>query len=183
MATYMLVNSLVQVPFGRMADRYSKRLLIIVSGYLASFAFVTILFAAGFWGLLLISGFTGIMGALAGPALTALAVGEGKQGGMGAMMGVLNMALSVGMMLGPVVAGLLSDIVGLRPLFGFGGGGRCDGNTDVYLADNGEEASEIMSRGGPPLLRTNCICKNVLQFLGDPLGMPNQEAEELCYLI
>ena len=35
-------------------------------------------------------------------------------------MGVLNMALSVGMMLGPVLAGLLSDIVGLRPLFGFG---------------------------------------------------------------
>ena len=61
-----------------------------------------------------------MLGALAGPALTALAVGEGKQGGMGAVMGVLNMALSVGMMLGPVLAGLLSDVVGLRPLFGFG---------------------------------------------------------------
>ena len=94
--------------------------MIIISGYLASFAFVTILFSAGFWDLLLISAFTGIMGALAGPALTALAAGEGKQGGMGAIMGVLNMALSVGMMLGPVVAGLLSDIVGLRPLFAFG---------------------------------------------------------------
>ena len=120
MATYMLVNSLVQVPFGRLADRYGKRLLIIVSGYLSSVAFVTILFSHSFWELLLISGFTGMMSALAGPALTALAVGEGKQGGMGAIMGVLNMALSVGMMLGPVLAGLLSDIVGLRPLFGFG---------------------------------------------------------------
>ena len=120
MAVYMLVNSLVQVPFGRMADRYSKRTLIIVSGYLASGAFVTILFSGGFWDLLLISGFTGVMGALAQPALTALAAGEGKQGGMGAIMGVLNMALSVGMMLGPVLAGLLSDIIGLRPLFGFG---------------------------------------------------------------
>ena len=120
MAAYMLVNSLVQVPFGRLADRYSKRMLIIVSGYLSSVAFVTILFSHSFWELLLISGFTGMMGALAGPALTALAVGEGKQGGMGAIMGVLNMALSVGMMLGPVLAGLLSDIVGLRPLFGLG---------------------------------------------------------------
>ena len=80
--------------------------MIIVSGYLSSVAFVTILFSHGFWELLLISGFTGIMGALAGPALTALAAEEGKQGGMGAMMGVLNMALSVGMMLGPVLAGL-----------------------------------------------------------------------------
>ena len=120
MAVYMLVNSLVQVPFGRMADRYSKRTLIIISGYLASGAFVTILFSGGFWDLLLISSFTGVMGALAQPALTALAAGEGKQGGMGAIMGVLNMALSTGMMLGPVLAGLLSDIIGLRPLFGFG---------------------------------------------------------------
>ena len=83
MAAYMLVNSLVQVPFGRLADRYSKRMLIIVSGYLSSVAFVTILFSHSFWELLLISGFTGMMGALAGPALTALAVGEGKQGGDG----------------------------------------------------------------------------------------------------
>ena len=67
MAVYMLANSLVQVPFGRLADRYSKRTLIIVSGYLASFAFVTILFSHSFLDLLLISGFTGVMGALAGP--------------------------------------------------------------------------------------------------------------------
>lgn len=60
------------------------------------------------------------MGALAQPALTALAAGEGKQGGMGAVMGVLSMALSIGMMLGPVTAGLLSDYVGLRPLFALG---------------------------------------------------------------
>ena len=120
MAVYMLANSLVQVPFGRLADRYSKRTLIIISGYLASFAFVTILFSYSFLDLLLISGFAGIMGALAGPALTAIAAEEGQRGGMGAIMGVLNMALSAGMMLGPVLAGLLSDIIGLRPLFGFG---------------------------------------------------------------
>ena len=60
------------------------------------------------------------MGALAGPALTAIAAEEGQRDGMGAIMGVLNMALSAGMMLGPVLAGLLSDVIGLRPLFGFG---------------------------------------------------------------
>ena len=120
MAVYMLANSLVQVPFGRLADRHSKRTLIIISGYLASFAFVTILFSHSFLDLLLISGFAGVMGALAGPALTAIAAEEGQRGGMGAIMGVLNMALSAGMMLGPVLAGLLSDVIGLRPLFGFG---------------------------------------------------------------
>lgn len=120
MAVYMLVNSLVQVPFGHLADRYSKRRLIVLSGWLASAAFVTLLFSRDFWDLLLIGAFTGVMGALAQPALTALAAGEGQRSGMGAVMGVLSMALSTGMMLGPVLAGLLSDLVGLRALFGFG---------------------------------------------------------------
>jgi len=51
------------------------------------------------------------------PALTALAADEGHQSGMGAIMGVLNMAMSVGMMLGPVLAGVLTEIVSLRVLF------------------------------------------------------------------
>ena len=121
-ACYMLVSSLVQVPFGRMADRFDKRLLIILGGLLGSVVFATVFFAQNFWHLMLIAGVTGALGALAMPALTALAVEEGSDGNMGAVMGVLNMAMSVGMMLGPVLAGLFSDLSGLRPLFLFGAG-------------------------------------------------------------
>ena len=39
---------------------------------------------------------------------------------MGAVMGILSLSMSVGMMLGPVFAGFISDFVGLRPLFVFG---------------------------------------------------------------
>jgi MFS family permease len=81
-----------------------------------------VFFAQNFWHLMLIAGVTGAMGALAIPALTALAAEEGSDGNMGAIMGVLNMAMSVGMMLGPVLAGLFSDLSGLRPLFLFGAG-------------------------------------------------------------
>jgi MFS family permease len=38
---------------------------------------------------------------------------------MGAIMGVINMAMSAGMMIGPVLAGALAEIVGLRSLFVF----------------------------------------------------------------
>ena len=55
------------------------------------------------------------------PALTALAADEGHHGGMGAIMGVLNMAMSAGMMLGPVLAGGLAEFIGLRSLFVFSG--------------------------------------------------------------
>ena len=120
LACYMLVSSLVQVPFGRMADRFSKRLLIITSGLIGSFVFSFMFFVWEFWHLLLIAAVTGAMGAMAMPALNAMAAEEGQDGNMGAVMGMLNMAMSVGMMLGPVLGGLVLDVSGLRPLFIFG---------------------------------------------------------------
>ena len=119
-AVHMLVSSLVQVPSGRLADRVSRRVLIMIGGYLGSLAFATVLFAQGFVHLLLIGSVTGAMGAMATPALTALAADEGQSKGMGAVMGVLNMAMSAGMMLGPVLAGVLAEISGLGSLFAFG---------------------------------------------------------------
>jgi MFS transporter, DHA1 family, multidrug resistance protein len=119
-ATHMLVSSLVQVPAGRWADRMSRRLLVSLGGYLGSIAFLAVWYAQGFTHLLIIGTLTGALGALAMPALTALAADEGQSSGMGAVMGVLNMAMSVGMMLGPVLAGTLAEIFGLRVLFVFG---------------------------------------------------------------
>ena len=119
-ATHMLVSSLVQVPAGRWADRLSRRFLVSLGGYLGSIAFLTVWYAQGFAHLLIIGTFTGAFGAVAMPALTALAADEGQTSGMGAVMGVLNMAMSVGMMLGPVLAGTLAEFFGLRFLFVFG---------------------------------------------------------------
>ncbi len=121
LATYMLVSSLVQVPFGRLADRMNRHLLIAAGGYLASVAFAAVWFAQGFVYLLLVGALAGAMGAMAMPALTALAADEGHHGGMGALMGIMNMAMSAGMMLGPVLAGVLAEVTGLRSLFIFSG--------------------------------------------------------------
>lgn len=117
LATYMLVSSLVQVPSGRLADRMDRHVLIAIGGYLGSLAFAAVWLAGGFVHLLLIGALAGAMGAMTMPALTAIAADEGHHGGMGAIMGVLNMALSAGMMIGPVLAGVLAEFVGLRPLF------------------------------------------------------------------
>ena len=119
-AVHMLVSSLVQVPAGRWADRMSRRFLVSLGGYLGSIAFLTVCYAQGFVHLLLIGTLTGALGAVAMPALTALAADEGQSSGMASVMGVLNMAMSVGMMLGPVLAGTLAEFFGLRFLFVFG---------------------------------------------------------------
>lgn len=118
-AIHMLVSAVVQVPAGRLADRISRRSLAAVGGYLGSLAFVAVYYAEGFGHLLMIGCVTGAMGAVAMPAVTALAADEGQHSGMGAVMGVLNMAMSAGMMLGPVLAGVLAEVIGLRSLFVF----------------------------------------------------------------
>lgn len=120
-AIHMLVSSLVQVPMGRLADRMSRQVLIAFGGYLASCVFAAVWFAQGFAHLLLIGAITGGMVAVAMPALSAIAADEGHHSGMGAVMGVTNMAMSAGMMLGPVLAGGLAEIIGLRGLFVFAG--------------------------------------------------------------
>jgi MFS transporter, DHA1 family, multidrug resistance protein len=120
MAVYMLTSSLVQVPAGYLADRVSKRALIMVSSVLGSFVFATVVFAESFTHLLLIGSIIGIISALSMPALNALAADEGQSGGMGAVMAVLSVAMSAGFMIGPVVAGVLAEIYGLHSLFVFG---------------------------------------------------------------
>lgn len=120
-AAYMLVSSLVQVPMGRLADRMSRQVLIAVGGYLSSLAFALVFMSNGFVHLLFIGVIAGAMGAVAIPALSAIAADEGHHSGMGAIMGVINMAMSAGMMLGPVLAGALAGVIGLRALFLFSG--------------------------------------------------------------
>jgi MFS family permease len=120
MAVYMLASSLVQVPAGHLADRVSKRALIVISSCLGSFVLITVVFAESFTHLLLIGSVMGVMSAVSMPALNALAADEGQSGGMGAVMAVINMAMSAGFMIGPVIAGVLAEIYGLHSLFVFG---------------------------------------------------------------
>src|SRR5262249_57998670 len=75
LATYMLVSSLVQVPFGRLADRMNRYMLITAGGYLASLAFTGVFFAQGFVPLPLIGATPRAIGGRAMPPLTAPAAG------------------------------------------------------------------------------------------------------------
>ena len=64
----------------------------------------------------------GFAGAVSLPATSALAVEEGRDMGMGSVMGIFDMAMSVGLTSGPLMGGLLMDSLGLESIFIFGGG-------------------------------------------------------------
>lgn len=115
----ILFTSILQVPFGMLADKVSRRNLVIVGGlFFSGFLFI-IPFIRTFIQLLFVSLSYGIFGALVLPAATAIMVGEGRVYGMGSAMSLFNMSMSLGLASGALVAGLLADVLGLNFVFYF----------------------------------------------------------------
>ncbi|MBU2530781.1 MAG: MFS transporter [Elusimicrobia bacterium] len=116
----MLVMSILQIPFGRLADRYSKIRLIIFSGLIITLVLGTIPFVHTFRDLFLLNLFMGIGGAVGMPAVTAINAIAGKKYGMASTMSLFSSAMSAGMVISPLIAGILMDTVGLKYVFFFG---------------------------------------------------------------
>jgi len=119
----VLTTGLLQTPMGFLADRFSKRILFAVGGFItggAIFSFVTI---HSFWGLFLANTFFGIGGGIAMPAIMAMTVIIGNEThSMGSIMSLLTMGHSLGMLFGPILAGVMMDAFQLKTGFMLGTG-------------------------------------------------------------
>jgi predicted MFS family arabinose efflux permease len=73
------------------------------------------------------------------PALTAVATIEGRDIGIGTTMSVLQSAMSVGNVVGPILMGILIDLYGLKPVFYFGGVITLIGSSVFYVMQRGSE--------------------------------------------
>ncbi|MCB2225772.1 MAG: MFS transporter [Desulfarculaceae bacterium] len=110
----VVVMTLLQKPFGRLADKTS-RLGLAVVGQMASGAMKMLIpFGTDFFWLMLLSMAEGVFAGMALPAMTALAISRGKAlgQGMGLVTGSFTMALSVGVFFGPVTGGWVVDLTG-----------------------------------------------------------------------
>jgi len=120
LAVNILLMSLLGIPSGRIADRLSRRLLVVV-GCLVSSIFLMVVPLGNTFGLLLVLAVLGSVGnAIAIPAASALVVEQGKKYGMGSSIALFSMALSIGMVVGPIVGGAIADIAGINSAFYFG---------------------------------------------------------------
>lgn len=141
----VMVAGILQTPMGYVADRHNKKFLVAAGGVLAIGAILSLNLAHSFWGLLFANALFGIGGGISLPAIMALGVIEGRRtGAMGSIMGLLAQAHSVGMLLGPLIGGLLLDISSFRLVFITGAAIMCIG-TLVYLLRYGEPAQKIAS--------------------------------------
>jgi len=114
----VLVAGLLQAPMGMLADRFSKKLLVTAGGVLGIFSVLYINAASSFGELVLANGLLGLAGGTAIPSIMALGVIEGRRTeAMGGMMGFLALAHSVGMLVGPLLAGVLIDSSSFETIF------------------------------------------------------------------
>jgi len=110
-----LVNAVLQVPAGKVADRYNKLFLLVTGCICLSGVIMLIPFMKTFVMFLLIYCLLGLGEAIIWPVLGAYASIEGrKRYGHGTMMGVFSLAMSGGIMAGAMLSGFSMDVWGIE---------------------------------------------------------------------
>lgn len=114
----VFVSGLFQAPMGYLADRVSKKALVVSGGVLGIGSMLYLGTAESFGELIIANSLFGLAGGVSFPAIMALGVIEGRRTrSMGSIMGLLAMGHSVGMLAGPVLAGILIDLFTLGSVF------------------------------------------------------------------
>ncbi|KJS33031.1 MAG: MFS transporter [Desulfatitalea sp. BRH_c12] len=114
----VLVSGIVQLPMGKLADSFNRKIMVAFGGVLAGIALLAYQYVHSFEYLFAISVLFGLGGGTAMPALMAIAVIKGQRTeSMGSVISLMTMAHSMGMFVGSIGAGLMMDWFDLRFAF------------------------------------------------------------------
>ena len=117
----VFISGVIHLPMGYMADRISRRMMIVVGGLLVAWGMIYFARSNSLTDLVIASILFGLGGGISMPAHMAIAVFKGNQSdAMGSLMGLMTMAHSLGMLMGSSVAGLMMDMADLRDAFSLG---------------------------------------------------------------
>ncbi len=117
LSVMILLTALLQRPFGKVADKYNKFHLVLAGTIISDLMLFLIPGLKNFWLLMTLVVIMGVAGALSMPAATAIIVKIGNNIGMGSSMGIFSTSMSVGMILAPLVSGLVMDYMGIKYIF------------------------------------------------------------------
>ena len=118
LSIHVLISGIFQTPMGYLADRFNKKLMIIIGGIIGVASILALSKVSGFWQIAVINALLGFAASISIPAVMALSVIEGrKAGSMGSVMGLMAQAHSVGMLFGPIMAGLLMQFLSFKFTF------------------------------------------------------------------
>ena len=117
-----LLNGVLQYPYGWLADRMNRVFLVVVGASITAVGTFAIPWMPSFVPLLLLFSLTALFESIAVPAATAIAVDRGRVLGMGAAMGLFNMAMAIGLLVGSLAGGVVQSSLGLDSVFRYAAG-------------------------------------------------------------
>ncbi|MEO6044002.1 MAG: MFS transporter [Tepidiformaceae bacterium] len=120
-ATQDLTGGCAQPIFGRLADRYDRRLLVAIGISVAALFTAFVGFAESYLLVVLLLFLMGAAGALSQVAAGAVQVVAGRRTGMGTVLGIGSAANGAGIVIGSIAGGFLVDAYGIGAAFLLGG--------------------------------------------------------------
>ncbi len=113
-----LVNAVLQIPFGKLADKYNKTYLLFAGVTCMGGIIFIIPHGTSFPMMLGLYMLLGLGEAIIWPTLGAYATEEGRvHFGHGTMMGVFNLAMSAGVFFGAILGGFTMDYLSIQWAF------------------------------------------------------------------
>ena len=124
--------ALLQRACAGIADRADPRGLMVLGTLVSGAAVMAIPYADGFTTLLLLNIVMGAGNGIAMPAGFVLTGKVGRQMGMGSIMGLTDAGWSMGMIVSPIISGIIMDSLGLPSIFYIGGVLIAIGSVIIY---------------------------------------------------
>ncbi len=122
MASSTIMLLILLRPAGKLADKTSHRLMVLLGGTCSGMLLITIPWTGSFEQILLLTSLLGICTSVSQPAGMALLVREGEKYGPGHAYGLFYTALHLGFICGPLGGTLLYRTLGLHSVFYVAGG-------------------------------------------------------------
>ncbi len=117
-ASRTLINAVLQIPFGTLTDHSNKAVLLFSGSTCMALTLLCIPHGTSFFHMIVLYLCLGLGEAIIWPVLGAYATEEGRtKYGHGTMMGVFHLAMSAGVFTGAMLAGTISDLLGMRWAF------------------------------------------------------------------
>ncbi|MFB9278190.1 MFS transporter [Cohnella cellulosilytica] len=115
-AANFVTSFLFQPLWGKLAEKYGRKMMLLRSGFGMSIVMLLMGFATAPWHLLVLRMMNGVISGFM-PAAVSLVSSSTPKERMGFAMGTLQSGGTAGAILGPFIGGLLADNFGFRPIF------------------------------------------------------------------
>lgn len=129
----IFIIALLQRVCGDLADRFSPVRMIIIGTFITGLAVPGMPYVDGFISILGLNVLMGIGNGITMPAGFVITGQLGQKMGMGSVMGVTDAGWSLGMIVSPVLSGIIMDTLGLSSIFLIGGVLIIIGTVVVYF--------------------------------------------------